>query len=127
MVPNLIEASNVLVWRQADATKNALNLAAQQFATSSELLNKDKEFKHELLYKNNINFNNYPIFFKRGSFIKRVKKESFLTNEQLEAIPQQYRPKGAIEKSLIEVLYFLPPLNKLSVENRIKLITDDNF
>jgi len=72
-VPNKIEAVNTILWRELDATKNAISMAAQHYYSHSELMNKNSKEKQEMLFKKRINFNDYPDWFKRGTFIQKHK------------------------------------------------------
>lgn len=102
VVPNLLELYHVFLWRQQDATKNAISMAAQSMYSHNALLGKNGDEKQEMLFEKGINFNNYPAFFKRGTFLKRMKKLVSLTPEQLSKIPEKHRPTGPIERSVIE-------------------------
>ncbi len=102
VVPNLQELYHVFLWRQNDATKNAISMAAQTFYSHKELLNKNGDEKQEMLFAKGVNFNDYPYFFKRGTFVKRTKKLMELTPEQLEKIPEKFRPTGPVERTVIE-------------------------
>ncbi len=74
-VPNLLEVSNYLVWRQQDATRNSVQLSS--FYGIANKIGKKTALKklhglntkeqQELLYsETGINWNDYPIKFKRG-------------------------------------------------------------
>ena len=74
-VPNLTEAANVLVWRELDATKNAISMAAQSMFSHKQLQNKNGSQMQEMMHEKGVNFNNYPAFFKRGTYVRRVTKK----------------------------------------------------
>jgi tRNA(His) guanylyltransferase len=103
VVPSLTEAVNVLIWRQQDCTKNAITMAAQTYYSPKECMHKNGAEKQEMLFKKGINFNDYPYFFKRGTFVRRVKEMRLLSDEQLANIPEQHRPTAPIERSFIDV------------------------
>ena len=59
----------------------------------------------ELMWKEKgVNFNNYPAFFKRGTFARRVKEERVLTEEQLAKIPEGHRPSGPVLRSFVDTV-----------------------
>lgn len=102
-VPTLIEAYNCFLWRQQDATKNAVNLVAQAEIGHKKIQGLNGSILQELLWQEKgINFNDYPAFFKRGTFARRVKEERILTPEQLAKIPEQHRPTGPVLRSFID-------------------------
>jgi tRNA(His) 5'-end guanylyltransferase len=104
VVPNLVEAYNCVLWRQQDATKNAISMAAQSMFSHKELQHKSGPEMQEMLFKVGINFNDYPYFFKRGTFARRVREERMLTEDQLAKIPEKHRPTGPVERSFIDQL-----------------------
>lgn len=69
-LPNRTEATNALLWREKDATKNAINMAARVYYSQEELQNKTSSEMQEMLFRKGVNFNDYPAFFKRGSFFR---------------------------------------------------------
>lgn len=102
VVPNLMEAFNEILWRQQDCTKNAITMAARSVYTDKECLHKNGAQKQEMLFQKGINFNDYPYFFKRGTFVRRVKETRMLSADRLARIPDQYKPKGPISRTFIE-------------------------
>lgn len=68
------EVCNYFVWRQIDATKNAVQMAGREYFSHSELKNKTCNNIQEMLFqKKQINFNDYPIIRKRGFCVVRDK------------------------------------------------------
>lgn len=102
VVPNLQELYHCFLWRQQDATKNAISMAASAYYSHRELHGKSGDEKQEMLFAKGVNFNDYPAYFKRGTFLQRVKKLVTLTPEQLEKIPEAHRPTGPVERTVIE-------------------------
>ena len=116
-VANREEAINCLLWRQIDALKNAISMAAQHYYSHKELHQKTGKEKQEMLFKKGINFNNYPTFFKRGSFVLRRTKKTKFSCEELEKLPLKHEaranPDLKVLRSISEVVE-LPPLSKIS-------------
>lgn len=73
-IPQRVEVENYFIWRQQDTTRNSISSAAQSLYSPKELLGKDSDQKQELLFRKGINWNDYPVKYKRGRFIL---KESY--------------------------------------------------
>lgn len=90
-VPDEPEAANMLLWRYIDAKKNAISMAAHSQFSHKLLQNKSSKDKVELLESAGIKFDDYPYFFKRGTWIKKRVVEKELPIEILEKIPVKNR------------------------------------
>lgn len=91
-LPNRTEAANVFLWRERDATKNAVSMAARAFYSHKELDGKNSSDMQEMLWQKGQNFNDYPAFFKRGTFIRRVNVQRPLADDERLRIPEKHRP-----------------------------------
>jgi tRNA(His) guanylyltransferase len=91
-VPSRAEAANVFLWREQDATKNAISMAARSVYSHKELDGKSGPEMQEMLFAKGINFNDYPAFFRRGTFIRRETVSRELTVEEIDRIPERHRP-----------------------------------
>ena len=92
-LPNLTEAANMMLWRNNDATKNAVAMAAHSMFSAKSLHGLGSAAMQERMFQeNNVNFNDYPEFFKRGTFVRRVTTERCLTEDELARIPAAKRP-----------------------------------
>jgi tRNA(His) 5'-end guanylyltransferase len=115
-VPNLSEATNNFVWRELDATKNAISMAAQHYFSHKELNNRSGAEKQDMLFTKGVNFNDYPSFFKRGSYVRRVTKVTQFTTDEIESLHPMHEarrnPNLQIERSVIERVE-LPPITKI--------------
>lgn len=61
------EVANCFIWRQQDATRNAIQMLGQSNFTHKALQGKScDEIQDMLMIEKNINFNDMPIEFKRG-------------------------------------------------------------
>lgn len=61
------EVLNVFVWRQQDCTRNAIESAGQTYFSHGQLFGKSCNMIQEMLFTEQaINFNDYPVWFKRG-------------------------------------------------------------
>lgn len=121
-LPTLGEAANAILWRENDATKNAISMAARSFFSHKELQNKSGSEMQEMMWSRaGKNFNDYPDFFKRGTFVQRRKREVMLTELELARIPEKNRPTGPVERWKVEAVP-MPSFRK--VTNRKEVIFD---
>jgi tRNA(His) guanylyltransferase len=122
-VPTVEEAANTFLWRELDATKNSISMAAQHYYSHSELHGKDGAAKQEMLFRKGINWNDYPAFFKRGSYIQRKRTLTKFSTEELSKLPDKHQarlnPDLEIERWLLGVVN-LPPL--MTISNREDVI-----
>jgi tRNA(His) 5'-end guanylyltransferase len=70
VVPTLEEAVNSFLWREQDATKNSITMAASAYYSHNELMNKNGSEKQEMLFQKEVNWNDYPTFFIRVSYVQ---------------------------------------------------------
>ena len=123
IVPNQMEACNTLLWRELDATKNALSMATREYYSTKELFKKNSSDKNEMLFKKGVNFNDYPTFFKRGTYIQRRVVTKKFTAEEIEKLPPKHaarkNPDLIVERSEVREVE-LPPLSK--VVNKVGVV-----
>lgn len=115
-VPNDVEASNVFLWRELDATRNSVQMAGRTHFSHKELFNKNSSDIQEMLFqKHNINWNNYPGFFKRGTFIIRKKILSKFDN--IEELPENHAARknpDLMIKRTRYVVYEMPQFSRVT-------------
>lgn len=117
-VPSLHWACNQLLWRENDATKNSISMLAQSNFSHKSLhgLN-GSEMQDKLMLEKGINWNNLPIKYKRGSYVKRIKVNKPMSKEELETLPEKHNlrknPYQIIERHIIDIIEY-PILNKIS-------------
>lgn len=73
-VPSAVEVVNCFIWRQQDATRNSIQMGAQALYSQKELNKKDTSVLQELMWQKGVNWNDYPVGFKRG---RAIVKETF--------------------------------------------------
>lgn len=121
-VPNLDELANCFLWRNLDATKNAVSMAAHHYFSHAELQGKSGAQKQEMLWQtHNINFNDYPSSFKRGTFVRKTVVQRSFDPQEWASIPLNHRPDLGTLLLRNEMQTFdLPPLNR--VTNRVETL-----
>ena len=122
-VPNRVEATNEILWREFDATKNSISMAARAYYSDMQLHGKNGSEKQDMLMEKGINWNDYPAFFKRGTYVQRKVVERVLTAEEWEKIPEKFKQKverdTLVKRSEIQVID-MPIFSK--VVNRVDVV-----
>lgn len=120
-VPTLQEAANVLLWRELDATRNSIQSATRAYYSHKQCDNKNTGEMQEMLFRKGVNWNDYPGFFKRGTFVFIRKVLRVLTANELDRIPVQHRPSPdtLVDRREITAIT-LPPL--LKITNRVAVL-----
>lgn len=122
-VPNRVEGANVFLWREQDATKNSVTMAASAYYSHKELHEKNTAQKHEMLFAKGVNWNNYPPFFKRGTYVQRRATSKPFSPAELEALPPRHNarlnPTLVVERHEVSELA-MPPFG--TVTNRPEVI-----
>lgn len=122
-VPSKEEATNVLIWREQDATRNSVSMAAQSYYSHKQLHGKNSDEMQEMLFQKDVNWNDYPAFFKRGVYVQRHKVVRKFTTDELDKLPPKHNarlnPDLEIERSEIRILSMS---SLVHVENRIEVV-----
>ncbi|SOK58419.1 tRNAHis-5'-guanylyltransferase [Yersinia phage fHe-Yen9-04] len=110
-VPNKSEAANCLIWRSQDAIRNSIQMAGRAVFSHKELDRKNQnDILDMLINEKGINWNDYPKFFKEGSFFQRVTYEKDGQNGEV-----------VIRSKVDEIIPELK-FENLSTEEKVKLI-----
>ena len=71
------EVTNLIYWRQLDATRNSIQMVGQANFSHKELQNKSCNDIQDMLHEQKgINWNDYPTIYKRGTACIKVEMES---------------------------------------------------
>ena len=74
------EVTNLIYWRQLDATRNSIQMVGQANFSHSELQGKNCNEIQDMLHElRGINWNDYPVYLKRGTCV--IKQE--ITSEDM--------------------------------------------
>lgn len=111
--PTLDLAAETFLWRETDATRNSLTMAAHTYYSNTDLHKAGFTTKHNMLHAKGVNWNNYPPAFKRGTYVAARKSSKMLTDEELVAIPIKHRPIGAVIRNEVIDLD-LPPYTTIA-------------
>jgi tRNA(His) guanylyltransferase len=123
-VPNLTEVANTFLWRELDASKNSISMLAQSMYSHKQLQHKNRSEMQEMIFQKGDNWNNYPAFFKRGTFIQRAKEIRKFTKSELKSLPPKHdarkNPDLMIERTTVKKIE-MPPFNKVTNRNEVML------
>ena len=76
------EVTNLVYWRQLDASRNSIQMVGQANFSHSELQNKTcNDIQDMLMIQKGINWNDYPTYLKRGTAI--IKEKYLGDNEEV--------------------------------------------
>jgi tRNA(His) guanylyltransferase len=122
-VPNVVEGANAFLWREQDATKNSILMAAHSRFSDARMFRKNTGELQDMLHSVGINWNDYPATFKRGTYIQRRQSLRKFSAEELNVLPPNHEaranPDLMVERSDC-VRLELPKL--ISIANRADVI-----
>jgi tRNA(His) guanylyltransferase len=120
-LPNLREVQNNFQWREEDAVRNSLQMAGQAYYSHKQMHKKNAANIHDMLHEKDVNWNNYPASFKRGTYATRRQVGRYLTEAQMAKIPEAKRPPaGMVIRTEVWCLD-LPPVSQLHPEQFFEL------
>lgn len=122
--PTLDLATETFLWRETDATRNSLSMSVQSYYSPKECHGAGFRAKHDMLHAKGINWNDYPAFFKRGTYVQKKKISRLLTEEELIRIPEKHRPAGPVIRSVVQELV-LPPFMQIEDPVSVFFVQDD--
>lgn len=111
-IPSLDLAAENVMWRELDAYRNSINMAASSLFSHKSLQGVGTKARLQRLVDAGYDWHGLETRYKRGSMFKRAKVMRELTEAELQNIPVQFRPTGPIERSGI-VRLELPILTSL--------------
>ncbi len=90
-LPSAAEVQNYFLWRQQDAVRNSISMAAQAHFPHKTLLGLNKqELQEKLFRQRDINWNNYPVECKRGWVVSYGSSTPIDAVEGFEPLPVQH-------------------------------------
>lgn len=122
-VPDDVEASNTLLWRVQDARKNSVSSHFRWTVGHKAMQNlNSSEMVQYLIDNDKADWYDLPNIWKYGTYVKPVTREAYLTQEELDEIPEGKRPtdlkflRTVIES--VDLGYF----GDLSLEQRVNFV-----
>jgi tRNA(His) 5'-end guanylyltransferase len=123
-LPNRVEAANMILWREMDARKNAISMAAHaQFSHKSLQGLNSRQKIEKLNAESDVVFDDYPMAFRRGTFVRREVSSVEMPEEIRMVIPEKSRPEPGAKITRLEVkIVDMPQFNH--VVNRAEVVFD---
>lgn len=115
-VPTEFEATNYFIWREQDASRNSIQMAARAHYTHDECHQKNSEDLHDMLHAKGVNWNDYPFGFKRGTYVRRRTVEHALDLLELTKLPEKHEARRNPDMKVVRaeiVAEEIPPLVRL--------------
>ena len=124
-VPNREEGANAFLWRELDATKNSISMAAHAVCGHKASMHKNGAQKQEMLWQRGVNWNDYPASFKRGQFVQRRTFTRPFTSTELDRLPPKHHARSQPDLTVARTEWAvldLPPFR--TITNREAVIFD---
>ena len=78
------EVTNCIYWRQLDASRNSIQMVGQANFSHKELQNKScNDIQDMLMLQKNINWNDFPIYQKRGTCVVKSDERETITEDNI--------------------------------------------
>lgn len=127
--PTLHDAAIQLLWRENDAARNSKQMLARSIFSHNEVENLNtNQLQDKMMLEKGVNWNNLPVKYKRGTYIKRVKTISPFTAEEIENLPPLHHarknPELVIDRSVITPIEY-PIFSR--IENKVGVIFNDEM
>jgi tRNA(His) 5'-end guanylyltransferase len=124
-VPTLDEGANVFLWREVDATRNSIESAVRTVYSHKQVHQKNQAEMQDMMMAKGLNWNNYPDFFKRGTYIQKRYVTRKFTTDEIDKLPAKHNartnPDLEVVRSETRILE-MPIFSKVS--NRVGVIFD---
>ena len=113
ILPSKEEVMNCLIWRQRDAIKNSISMAAQSVYSHRELNKKNGTEQLEMLLDKGIDWNEYPTSAKCGTIVRKY-RTTYTNDGQYKNQPDTFqrtfwKAEGAFEFNVDDTLDTLIP------------------
>ena len=94
------EVTNLIYWRQLDASRNSIQMVGQANFSHNELQNKScNDIQDMLMLQKNINWNDFPTYQKRGSCVVKSDEKKTITEDNI-GTKMTIRSKWIIDKEM---------------------------
>ena len=94
------EVTNLIYWRQLDASRNSIQMVGQANFSHNELQNKScNDIQDMLMLQKNINWNDFPTYQKRGSCVVKSDEKETITEDNI-GTKMTIRSKWIIDKEM---------------------------
>lgn len=81
------DVTNCIIWRQQDATRNSIQMVARDYFSHKEVQGKNtNELQDMLIEQKNINWNDFPVYQKRGAAIIKDENNKWVIDRNMPII-----------------------------------------
>jgi len=103
------------VWRELDASRNAVSMAARAHFPHARLQGQSTRAMQAMLVEDKgVDFEDYPVFFRRGTYLRRITESRLLSPEELSRIPPGKRPQGPVVRSRVSEVDMPPVMDVMN-------------
>ena len=104
-------AYDYFMWRQMDARRNSVSMAASSVYPESQLLGKTTAERIQLLHEKGISFADYPESFRQGTFTRKFRREVEIDEHTWSLIPDKNKPESRmVKRTFIDIINNVPKL-----------------
>lgn len=122
-LPSRDEGANAFLWREMDATRNAVSMTAFANFSARSLHGVSVAGMRERLAGAGVDFETYPRAFRQGTYYRRHVVERALTADEMVRIPERHRPAPDAIVTRTEIAEVdMPPFS--TVANRVAVVFD---
>lgn len=122
-LPSRDEGANAFLWREMDATRNAVSMTAFANFSAKSLHGVSVAGMRERLVEAGVDFESYPRAFRQGTYYRRHVVERALSADELTRIPERHRPTHDALVARTEIAEMdMPPF--ATVTNRVAVVFD---
>lgn len=129
-VSSLVEASNVLVWREQDAVRNSVQMLARSLYSHKECDKKNISKLQEMCFQKGHNWNDLDSELKRGTYYKRVHVLRKFNEQELSKLPHKHQahndPNLMVERKDV-VKWDIDIITKYDLDTRLNILFNDNM
>lgn len=115
-VPSRTEAVNALIWREADAMRNAIQAVAQLRFSPKQMHGRPCSELETMLADIGVTMDQFPAANRFGTYQARRTFQTNLSAEELARIPEAHRPTGPVIRSRVETLDIAPLVKRADRE-----------
>jgi tRNA(His) 5'-end guanylyltransferase len=95
------DMADCVLFRTLDCTRNAITMAALAHFSPKQIHGANSWRKLQMLGERGVRWNDFPAFFRLGTFLRRESEMRLLNAEELMAIPAEHRPDGPVLRSRV--------------------------
>lgn len=115
-VPTQKDACDAVAWRETDARVNAVEMAARAHFSHKALDGKSGPEMRAMMLDKGVDFRDYPVNFRRGTYLQRKEIRRKYTTTELEKLPPKHNARNnpdlvVVRHDLVEV--DLPPFFRI--------------